>query len=102
MKASRGRSALLALRLAWRDLRGGLQGFRIFIACIALGVAAIVGVGSTARGLSESISREGQRILGGDVALGLIHREAGERERAWIDAQGRVSAIATMRSMAAR
>jgi len=102
MTPPRGRSALLALRLAWRDLRGGLRGFRIFIACIALGVAAIVGVGSTARGLSESIAREGQRILGGDVAVRLIHREADERERVWIDAQGRVSTIATMRSMARR
>lgn len=63
------RSSSLAFRLAWRDLRGGLKGFRIFIACIALGVMAIVGVGSSARVLSESIAREGQRILGGDVAL---------------------------------
>ena len=41
----------LALRLAWRDLRGGLHGFNIFLACIALGVAAIVGVGSVSRSL---------------------------------------------------
>ena len=35
----------LAARLALRELRGGLAGFRIFIACIALGVATIGGVG---------------------------------------------------------
>ncbi|MFN3889981.1 MAG: ABC transporter permease [Beijerinckiaceae bacterium] len=96
----RGSSLSLALRLAWRDLRGGFQGFRIFIACIALGVAAIVGVGSSARVLSESIAREGQRILGGDVALGLIHREADEEQLIWMRAQGRVSAIATLRALA--
>ena len=31
------------LRLAARDLRGGLRGYWIFLACIALGVAAIAG-----------------------------------------------------------
>lgn len=93
------RTAPLALRLAWRDLRGGFRGFRIFIACIALGVAAIVGVGSSARVLSESIAREGQRILGGDIALSLIHREAEAEQLEWMRSQGRVSAIATMRAM---
>ena len=93
------RSSSLAIRLAWRDLRGGLKGFRIFIACIALGVMAIVGVGSSARVLSESIAREGQRILGGDVALSLIHREADESQQAWLRSQGQVSTIATMRAV---
>jgi putative ABC transport system permease protein len=92
-------SAPLALRLAWRDLRGGFQGFRIFIACIAIGVAAIVGVGSSARVLSESVAREGQRILGGDIALSLIHQEADPQQLAWMRTQGRVSAIATMRAV---
>jgi putative ABC transport system permease protein len=91
--------APLALRLAWRDLRGGLHGFRIFIACIALGVTAIVGVSSSARVLSESIAREGQRILGGDVALSLIHREADQAQLDWMRAQGKVSAIATLRAV---
>jgi putative ABC transport system permease protein len=35
--------AALILRLAFRDLRLGWSGFAIFIACIALGVAAIAG-----------------------------------------------------------
>lgn len=35
----------LAARLARRELRGGLAGFRIFFACLVLGVAAIAGVG---------------------------------------------------------
>ena len=41
----------LSFKLALREMRAGLKGFRIFIACLALGVAAIGGVGS----LSESI-----------------------------------------------
>ena len=33
-----GQRAQIAWRLALRELRGGLRGFGIFIACIALGV----------------------------------------------------------------
>ncbi|HRQ82111.1 MAG TPA: hypothetical protein PKZ97_13445, partial [Azospirillaceae bacterium] len=36
----------LAWRLARRELRGGVKGFPIFIACLALGVAAIAAVQS--------------------------------------------------------
>ena len=42
--------AALALRFAWREIRGGLRGFYVFVACIALGVMAIAGVGSVASG----------------------------------------------------
>ena len=44
-----GRAASLSLRYALRELRGGLRGFYVFIACIALGVMAICGVGSVRR-----------------------------------------------------
>ena len=39
-------SLALAYAFARRELRGGLKGFRIFIACLALGVAAIAEVGT--------------------------------------------------------
>ena len=90
----------LALRLAWRDLRGGLHGFNIFLACIALGVAAIVGVGSVSHSLSDGLSREGRRILGGDVSFAIIHREMSDQERAFMEQNGRVSTVAVMRVMA--
>jgi putative ABC transport system permease protein len=90
----------LPLRLALRELRGGLRGFYVFIACIALGVMAIAGVGSVAASLVEGIAREGRVILGGDVSFILSQRAATEPERAFLDAQGRVSAAATMRAMA--
>ena len=101
--ASRAHFGLpLALRLALRDLRGGLAGFGIFLACIALGVAAIVGVGSVSHGLTDGLAREGRQILGGDAAFSLIHRELDPAERAWLSARGSVSAIATLRAMARR
>lgn len=90
----------LALRVASRDLRAGLNGFGVFIACLALGVMTIAAVASISRGLSEGLSREGQRILGGDVVFTLIHREATPEEVAILGRDGQVSRIATLRGMA--
>jgi putative ABC transport system permease protein len=92
----------LALRFALRELRGGLKGFYIFIACIALGVAAISGVTSVSRALTEGISQEGQAILGGDLSFRLVHRQVNEDERSYIDSLGAVSEVATLRAMARR
>ena len=89
-----------ALRFAWRELRGGLRGFGVFIACIALGVMAIAGVGSVAASLADGIAGAGRVILGGDIAFSLIQREASDAERAFLDAQGTVSVAATLRAMA--
>ncbi len=93
-------SRALPLRLALRELRGGVRGFTVFIACIALGVMAIAGVGSFAQSLVDGLGREGRSILGGDLAFTLIQREASAPERAFLGAQGEVSLAATMRAMA--
>ena len=93
-------SSLLTLRFALREMRGGLRGFAVFIACIALGVAAIAGVGSFSRSLGDGLAREGRVILGGDAAFSLSQREVSATERAFLDGRGQVSAAATMRAMA--
>jgi len=90
----------LALRYALRELRGGLRGFYVFIACIALGVMAISGVGSVAASLSEGLAREGRTLLGGDAAFSLIQREAKPDEVAVLASRGDVSVVATLRAMA--
>ena len=95
-----GRSSFLALRFALRELRGGLRGFYVFIACIALGVMAIAGVGSVAASLSEGLAREGRTLLGGDVAFSLIQREAKPDEVAFLRSRGALSVAATLRAMA--
>jgi putative ABC transport system permease protein len=95
-----GRMASLSLRYALRELRGGLRGFYVFIACIALGVLAIAGVGSVAASLSEGLAREGRNLLGGDVAFVLFQREAKPQELAFLRSRGELSVIATMRAMA--
>jgi putative ABC transport system permease protein len=96
----RGRPASLPLRYALRELRGGLRGFYVFIACIALGVMAIAGVGSVAASLGEGLAREGRTLLGGDVAFSLFQREAKPEEVGFLRSRGEVSAIATLRGMA--
>ena len=96
----RDKGGRVALRFALRELRGGLRGFYVFIACIALGVAAIAGVCSVACSLGDGLSREGRTILGGDLSFGLIHREVEPAERDFLASRGRVSVAATMRAMA--
>ena len=90
----------LALRYAWRELRGGLRGFGVFVACIALGVMAIAGVGSVAQSLADGLSRAGGVILGGDLAFSLVQREANDSERSFLDAHGAVSVAGTLPTMA--
>ncbi|HLL26188.1 MAG TPA: FtsX-like permease family protein [Xanthobacteraceae bacterium] len=90
----------LALKFAARELRGGVRGFGVFLACLALGVAAIAGVGSVSRDLSDALARQGGVILGGDVALSLIHREASAGEMDFMEERGRVGVVSTMRAMA--
>jgi putative ABC transport system permease protein len=89
----------LPVRFALREMRGGLRGFYVFIACIALGVMAISGVGSLAASLANGLSRQGQVILGGDLAFTLIQREAGPDELAFLQHRGTVSKVATLRAM---
>ena len=94
------RTVLVALRLARRELRRGLSGFRIFLACLILGVASIAGVGSLSEALLNGLSLQGRVLLGGDVELRLTQREATQKERAWLDQHGRVSVTAELRAMA--
>lgn len=89
----------LALTFARRDLRGGLRGFGILIACIAIGVAAIVGVSVLARSLSDGLNGEGRKLLGGDLSFSLLQREATTDERAWLERKGSVVSLAFMRAM---
>lgn len=90
----------LTMRFAMRELRAGLGGFGIFIACIALGVAVITGVGALTDALLNGFAAQGRQLLGGDVALRRIHQRAGSEERAQFAKLGRVSETATMRAMA--
>jgi len=92
----------LPLRLALRDLRGGLAGLRLLAICLFLGVLALAGVGSLSAAIVGSLAERGQEILGGDVQLVVAQREANAEELAAFSREGRVSHITRMRAMAAR
>ncbi|MET0606171.1 MAG: FtsX-like permease family protein [Beijerinckiaceae bacterium] len=87
------------LSIALRDLRGGLRGFRVCIACLALGVAAITAIGALSTSLVGGMNREGRTILGGDAAFILVNRPIEQTEQARLERLGRLSSIATTRAM---
>ncbi|PXW58734.1 ABC transporter permease [Chelatococcus asaccharovorans] len=89
----------LVFKLALREMRGGLRGFGIFLACVALGVAAIAAVGSVGRSLTDGLAAQGRLILGGDLSYSLVQREATEAEQAFLAARGDLSSVATLRAM---
>ncbi|HVO15670.1 MAG TPA: FtsX-like permease family protein [Alphaproteobacteria bacterium] len=95
------RAALvLPWRLARRELRGGLRGFRIFTACLALGVAAIAAVGSLSAAVQTGLREDARQILGGDAEVRSVHLPIGADVRAALDASGAVSGTVEMRAMA--
>ena len=100
MSAVAANGRWLPLRYALREMRGGLSGFYVFVACIALGSMAIAGVGSLAASLADGVSREGQVILGGDLSFTLIQREIADNEKTFLQGRGALSSAATLRAMA--
>jgi putative ABC transport system permease protein len=101
----RAKSGLAFSRLigiALRELRAGLSGFYIFIACVTLGVAVIATVSTLSDALRSGFETQGAVILGGDVTFARMHTRATDAERSWMEARGRVSEVATLRTMARR
>ncbi|PZQ96592.1 MAG: drug:proton antiporter [Cereibacter sphaeroides] len=94
-------SLRIAARIATRELRGGLRGFRIFLACLTLGVAAIAAVGLVRAAIERGLQDQGAVILGGDAAMNFTYRFASAVERSFMNETAtRVSEIVDFRSMA--
>jgi putative ABC transport system permease protein len=55
--------------MAWRETRAAWRHFLALFACVALGVGALVGVGSFAASLDRTLAREARALMGGDVEL---------------------------------
>lgn len=92
------------MKLAWtfarRELRGGLKGFRVFLACLALGVAAIAAVGTVRAGIAAGLQEQGAALLGGDAEATFTYRFANDAERAYLDdIADQVSETVDFRSM---
>ena len=96
----------VALRFAFRELRHGaraLRGFGVFLGCLALGVAAIAGVQSTASSIVTGLRADGREILGGDLALRAIYQDLAPANRARLERVAEaITHFAEMRTMVRR
>ncbi|MBV8507530.1 MAG: ABC transporter permease, partial [Alphaproteobacteria bacterium] len=93
-------SPFYALRLARRELRGGMSGLGVFVGCLVLGVTAIAAIGSIAASVTAAIKADARDLLGGDAEARLAYRPAHANEREFLANSGSVSEVATMRAMA--
>lgn len=91
---------MLALRLARRELRGGVRGLGIVLLCLALGVAAIAAVGTLRAATDAGLTANGRQILGGDIEIGTGAEPPPAALQAWLRAHGaRLSEVVQMRSL---
>ncbi|MEO0392569.1 MAG: FtsX-like permease family protein [Pseudomonadota bacterium] len=90
----------LAWTLARRELRGGVTGFRIFILCLLIGVAAIAGVRSVSNSVLQGLQNDGRAILGGDLVLRTIYQPATAEQQSFLNDVATVSSGIDMRAMA--
>jgi putative ABC transport system permease protein len=67
----------LPIRLALRDLRGGLSGLGLLWLCLAVAIAGLASVTSLASSVDSAIAANGRQLLGGDLMLSVAQREAG-------------------------
>lgn len=93
----------LAWRLARRELRGGLAGFRVFLASLTLGVAAIAAVATVNEAVGTALEADARVLLGGDLDVRLVQRQPTTAEAAYLAGRAaQVSAVVEMRAMARR
>ena len=84
-----------------RELRGGLKGFRIFVACLALGVGTIATVGSVTSAVVGGLARDARTLLGGDIAIRLFYRDLNPEERAYVERSAdKIAGFTELRAMA--
>ena len=89
----------LPLRIASRELAGGLSGFWVYLACIALGVFAIAAAGSVTQGFSNGLKAESKTLLGGDASFSAVQRRASPDELRWLEERGQFSENITLNVM---
>lgn len=89
----------LPLRLAIRDLRGGLAGLGLLWICLAVAIAGLASVTSLASSIDRAIADNGRQLLGGDLLLSVAQREATTEEQAAMKTMGPSSKSVTTRAM---
>ena len=59
----------MILRLAWRETRGAGRHFAHLLACVSLGVAALVAVASLGASVERTVARSARSLMGADVEI---------------------------------
>src|SRR2546428_627023 len=90
-----------APRLAWRQARGAWRHFVLLAACVALGVAALVAVGSFAATLDHTLAREAKALTGGDLEVRAARPLDGEAAAALADLRAKGASIVSVRELLA-
>ncbi|WP_299438080.1 FtsX-like permease family protein [uncultured Rhodospira sp.] len=90
----------LSLRLALREMRGGLSGFRVLVACLALGVFAMAAAGSMTRAIHAGLEADAQALLGGDLEVERRYQPPNAEQMALMREIATVARTVDMRAMA--
>ena len=91
---------MLTLRLARRDLRGAVAGFRLLVAGIALGTFAIATIGLLTAALLGGMRDTARLAIGGDLSFRLYHHPPTQTHLAAFAQAGEVSLTAELRPLA--
>ena len=90
----------ISWQIARREIRNGISGFRILIACLVLGVATITIIGSIKSGIEKGLIQEGALLLGGDAEAEFTYRFANLAELNWLESKAtKISEVVDFRSM---
>ena len=93
----------VALAFTWarRELRAGLGGFWVFLACLALGVGAIAGVGAVSLAVQEALQRDARALAGGDLIVRTSYQPASAEQIGFMEGNSQtISRGLEMRVMA--
>ena len=64
----------ISVLMAWREIRGSWRQFVFFLACLAVGVGAVVGIELFATNVETLILRDARSLLGGDLEIRVAHQ----------------------------
>ena len=87
------------VRMAWRDSRASRRRLGLYTACVAIGIAALVALGSFGRALDHGIEAQAKTLLGADLSIGSRVRFTDEHERFLRSVEGESSREITFSSM---
>jgi putative ABC transport system permease protein len=90
-----------AINIAASELKSGIKGFKLFLICLAIGVAAIAAAGSMAQAFRSGLDAEQRRILGGDFVLSLRQRAPSPAQIKFFQDAGQISLATDANTMGA-